>query len=241
MVFKILSWETGDLTLDIHYYRARVDVNAVLDGSASCLSRLDNIRMLIAPQWIGVLTRWMLACILSYTVSCVVSGARASALLVWLSSVIDLLWMPRRWWQVGMAASTGLIGSDQIWVANIGIIKIIRTTRGVFHRFGGGESNIMFLISTFLRLPCMSLLVLSFKLLGDCKSCWYTRWTDSLDFAFGSRYYRFRGMRASFVVGFPTDDHGQLIWRNGIRYLSLIGSNPVIMVMFIPRDEFCSV
>jgi hypothetical protein len=45
-------------------------------------------------------------------------------------------------------------------------------------------------------------------------------------------------MIASLVVGSPTDDRDQLTSRNGIRFLTLIGSNPVIMIIVISGDAF---
>jgi hypothetical protein len=66
-------------------------VNAGSYGSSSFLSRLGDIKMLIAPQSICTLTRCMLPCIFSTTVGFVVSAAAASALPVCLSASIDLL------------------------------------------------------------------------------------------------------------------------------------------------------
>jgi hypothetical protein len=42
----------------------------------------------------------------------------------------------------------------------------------------------------------------------------------------------------SLIVGSPTGNRGQLTCRNGIRFLSLIGSNPVIMIIVIAGDAF---
>jgi hypothetical protein len=40
---------------------------------------------------------------------------------------------------------------------------------------------------------------------------------SSLDFAFGSRYCRFRGRISPSIVGSPTDDRAQLTRRNGVQ------------------------
>jgi len=91
MVFKRLNKATCLLALYRHPHRARVEVNAGLYGSSSFLTRLGDIKMLIAPQSICALTRCMLLCILSTTVGLVVSAATASALPVCILAFLDFL------------------------------------------------------------------------------------------------------------------------------------------------------
>jgi hypothetical protein len=38
---------------------------------------------------------------------------------------------------------------------------------------------------------------------------------------------------ASLVIGSPTDDRAQLTCRNGIRFLSFIGSNSVLVIIVV--------
>jgi len=220
-----------------HHYQARVEVNAGLYSRSSFLSRPNNIQMLVAPQSICALTCCMLLCLCSTRVGLVVAAATAVSLPVWLSAFINSLWKPQCWWKVGTASFPGLMGLVRLWIPSTRSIGIVRIAWSVICRFRNDWSGVAFLIARFQRLPRLPFLfsLVSGLLPGSqrCRCAWCPDSASSLNFALGSRCCRFRGKIALMFLCFPTDDCTQLICRNAIQFLSLIWSDPVLMIIVL--------
>jgi len=69
-----------------------------------------NLFAIIATDFSGVLVRWVWLAILGTKVSCMVSAAPVSALLVCCFMFLDFIWKPQYWWPIATVAFSGRIG-----------------------------------------------------------------------------------------------------------------------------------